>query len=81
MDISWHRSRTGAVSLAVTKKLQPGLDVRIGRVQLGRSLIGIQCIINLVIAALILKRMSAVCTAQVVGLVATYQSAKVIPDL
>lgn len=81
MDISWHRSRTGAVSLAVTKKLQPGLDVRIGRVQLGRSLIGIQCIINLVIAALILKRMSAVCTAQVLALVATYQSAKVIPDL
>lgn len=54
MDISWHGSRTGTVSLAVAEKLQPGLDVRIGRIQLGSSLIGIQCIINLVIAALIL---------------------------
>lgn len=53
MDISWHGSRTGAVSLAIAEELQPGLDVRIGRIQLGRSLIGIQCIINLVVTALI----------------------------
>lgn len=72
MDISWHGSRTGAVSLAVAEKLQASLDVRVGRIQLGRSLVGIQCIINLVVAALVLARMSIVCRTQVVGLVATY---------
>lgn len=55
MDISWHGSRTSAVSLAVAEKLQPGLDVRVGRIQLGSSLVRIQCIINLVVAALILE--------------------------
>lgn len=66
MDISWHRSRTGAVSLAVAEKLQSGLDVRVRRIQLGGSLIGIQRIVNLVVAALILERMSAVNKVQVV---------------
>lgn len=81
MDISGHGSSTSAISLAVTKKLQPGLDVRVGGIQLGRSLIGIQSIIDLVVAALILERKSTVCTMQVEGIVATHKSPEVIPDL
>lgn len=54
VDIGRHGSRACAIGLAVPQELQPRLDVGVGRIQLSRSLIGIQSIIDLVIAALVL---------------------------
>ena len=56
VDVRRLRSIAGldAVGAAATKQLQSGLDVNVGRVQVGGALVGIQRIADLVVARLIL---------------------------
>lgn len=65
MNVGGHWGSTGAIGLAISQELKPRLDVRIRWVQFRRSLVGIQSIINLVVAAFILhnhvSRYSTVC--------------------
>lgn len=53
VDIGGHRSSTGAIVGAVSEKLKPCLDVGVAWIQLSSPLVGIQSIVNLVVAALV----------------------------
>jgi hypothetical protein len=59
VHVLWNRCvglRWQPVGLTITKQLESSFNVNIGRIKLGSSLVGIQCIVDLVIAGLILRR-------------------------
>lgn len=85
-------TRRDAIGAAITQKLKPSLDMRVGRIQLGGSLVSIEGIVYLVVARFILKQQSAERSQddkdtrshpRYGGRKAgqTYQSTKVVPDL
>lgn len=53
MDVGRHGRRAGAVGLPIPQELEPGLDMGVGLVQLRSTLVSIQSIVDLVIAALV----------------------------
>jgi hypothetical protein len=83
VNIGWNRRllwRSAAVGLS-TEQLQARLDVRVRWVELGRALIGIQGIRDLVVARLVLFSASVCvrhCKAQWKE---THQSAEIVPNL
>lgn len=58
MDVGRHRSAWGARTIALTspQQVETGFDVRVAGVQLGCPLVGVESVVNLVVAGLILKR-------------------------
>lgn len=53
VDVGRHWRSASPIGLAIPEQLEPGLDVRVARVELGRSLVGVKRIVDLVVAALI----------------------------
>ena len=65
-----------AISRTRAKQLQTGLNVRVSRVKLSRTLIGVQCIRDLVVAGLILPKVS---DAHQTRNKVAYQCSQIIP--
>lgn len=53
VDVGRHRRSTSTIGLSISQKLKPCLDMRVAGVQLSGALIGVQSIIDLVVAALV----------------------------
>lgn len=80
VNVSGYGLREASRRLAGPQKLKPGLDVRIGGVQLSGSLVRVQSVVDLIVARLVLEAfVSSVVRARVAN--QTYQSTQVIPNL